>query len=126
MGRAVSARLYAATTNNLLLVTSPLCPSKTYSNVLPDTGANFDAVNIDIVRKYKLRVITPSRAHKCIIAGAFTGMSSARLGYVIMRVTVHFPLRGDHHNAITFTKCFEVTEMHNDFILATGYEGVIS
>ena len=101
------------------MITSERLPGEVYTNILPDTGANFDAININIVRKHDIHVHQPTRAAKCLIAGAFNGMSTPRIGYVHLRITVHFPLQ-HHRNAISFTKRFEVTEMSNDFILATG------
>ena len=90
----------------------------TLNHILLDSGAQFSVVNKKIVDKYSLKIHKPNRNEATEIEGASTDMITHRHGYVVLRVTVHFPLNSSRC-AITFTKKYEAMDINEDIILGT-------
>ena len=95
-------------------LTSPLLPQR--HRILIDTGAQFSAISLDLVRRHNLQVDRVPAGEPQSLALAARNRSVRRMGTTTLPITVHFA--GDlRRQPYECTKSFEVIDMLYDFIL---------
>ena len=97
-----------------MYLTSPLLPQR--HRILIDTGAQFSAISLDLVRRHNLQVDRVPAGEPQSLALAARNKSVRRMGTTTLPITVHFA--GDlRRQPYECTKSFEVIDMLYDFIL---------
>jgi hypothetical protein len=97
--------------NRRMLVTGPLLGSKPHL-ALYDTGAMFSGISAQLCKQQKLKITSPSRGGDQI-HGATHGMSTKRIGIVVIEVIIHFS-NSAGKAAMKCTKEFEVLNLNDE------------
>ena len=97
--------------NRRMLVTGPLLGSKPHL-ALYDTGAMFSGISAQLCKQQKLKITSPSRGGDQI-HGATHGMSTKRIGIVVIEVIIHFS-NSTGKAAMKCTKEFEVLNLNDE------------
>ena len=124
IARVMSARSVTDDDYSSIVVTGEWSNNCVHVRVLGDSGADLSGVSSKIVEQWDIPIIAPLPHEQQYIQGATEGMLTKRRGYVVLRVTLHFPIPNGS-TAITFTKKFEVMDMDLDFILGREVTRVI-
>lgn len=99
-----------------MYITSPQLSDKRAYVVLNDTGAQFSAISMQLVKKHRLYTRPVQRGEPVYISMADRTKVVKRIGTVSISVTVHFS-GGGFRKPYACTKSFEVLDMNYDFIL---------
>jgi hypothetical protein len=110
----IAAAKYAGQQNNVF-ITIAECNNyqQQFARLNLDSGADLSCINLALVHHFQLPVTPPTGAQH--VAGFQAGMSIARIGTVIINITVHLPLL--QRSVVSFRKTFEVVDMKQDDFL---------
>jgi hypothetical protein len=97
-----------------MLVTGPLLGSKPHLD-LYDTGAMFSGISARLCKQQNLSVLPPTRGGDRIL-GATHGMSTKRIGIVVIDVIIHFS-NAQGKAAMKCTKEFEVLNLNDEHFI---------
>ena len=84
--------------------------------VLADTGAQFSAVSLTLVKHHRVALCPPLRNEPQQLAMAERSKTVSRIGTVTLPIVVHFT-GGAYRQPYSCVKKFEVLDMNYDFIL---------
>jgi len=100
--------------NRRMLVTGPLLGSKPHL-ALYDTGAMFSGISARLCKQQNLPITSPTRGGDQIL-GATHGMSTKRIGIVVIEVIIHFS-NAQGKAAMKCTKEFEVLNLSDEHFI---------
>jgi len=101
-------------TNRRMLVTGPLLGSKPHL-ALYDTGAMFSGISARLCKQQNLTITSPTRGGD-EIHGATHGMSTKRIGIVVIEVIIHYS-NSTGKAAMKCTKEFEVLNLKDEHFI---------
>ena len=101
-------------TNRRMLVSGPLLGSKPLL-ALYDTGAMFSGISARLCKQRNLKITSPTRGGD-EIHGATHGMSTKRIGIVVIDVIIHFS-NSTGKAAMKCTKEFEVLNLNDEHFI---------
>jgi hypothetical protein len=100
--------------NPRMLVTGPLLGSKPLL-ALYDTGAMFSAISARLCKQQKITITSPTRGGD-VINGAAQGMSTKRIGIVVIEVIIHYS-DSSGKAAMKCIKEFEVLNLKDEHFI---------